>query len=47
MKDLKLGVDNISADFLDKLDEEVKSIIVKACQRAKENNRRTVMGRDV
>ncbi len=47
MKDLKIGVDNISADFLDRLDDEVKSIIIKACHRAKENSRRTVMGRDI
>ena len=44
---LSAGVDNISADFMDRLDEKVKQMIIEACQRAKENNRKTVMGRDI
>ncbi len=47
IKDLDLGVDNISADFIDRLDEKVKQLIVDATKRAKENSRRTVMGKDV
>jgi histone H3/H4 len=47
IKDLDLGVDNISADFIDRLDEKVKQLIVDATKRAKENSRKTVMGKDV
>ena len=47
IKDLELGVDNISADFIDRLDEKVKQLIVDATKRAKENSRKTVMGKDV
>ncbi|PIZ50599.1 DUF1931 domain-containing protein [Candidatus Woesearchaeota archaeon CG_4_10_14_0_2_um_filter_33_13] len=47
LKESELGLDNISADFMDRLDEKVKEIIIKAAKRAKENNRKTVMGRDV
>ena len=47
MKETGLGVENISNDFMDTLDNKVKETIVKACQRAKDNSRRTVMGRDV
>ena len=47
IKDSELGVDNISGDFIDRLDERVKDLIVSAAKRAKENNRRTVMGKDV
>ena len=38
---------NVSADFADKLDEKVKMMVKEACQRAKENSRRTVMARDL
>lgn len=38
---------NISTDFYEKLNEKVISIIKEACKRAKENNRNTVMGRDI
>ena len=41
------GITSMSEDFLDRLDEKVKETIEKACQRAKENTRKTVMGRDV
>ena len=47
LKESELGIENMSADFMDRLDERVKNIVVKAAQRAKENNRKTVMGRDV
>ncbi|MBT6774688.1 DUF1931 domain-containing protein [Candidatus Woesearchaeota archaeon] len=47
LKDSELGVDNISGDFIDRLDEKVKDLIVDAAKRAKENGRRTVMGKDV
>lgn len=41
------GINNISEDFLEKLDGEVRKIVERACVRAKENGRRTVMGKDV
>ena len=41
------GLNNISEDFVEKLDEKVKEIVEKACKRAKENGRRTAMGKDV
>ena len=41
------GIDNISGDFLDRLDEKVKQIVSDAVKRAKENGRRTVMGKDI
>jgi len=41
------GVNNISEDFIEKLDEKVKGLVERACRRAKENGRRTVMGKDV
>ncbi len=37
----------IGAGFTQELDLKVKELIVKACKRAKENGRKTVMGRDV
>lgn len=37
----------ISADFMDKLDEKVKQLILDAVKRAKDNGRRTVMGKDL
>ncbi len=40
-------MDNMSGDFLDRLDEKVKQMILDAVRRAKENGRRTVMGKDV
>ena len=47
LKESGYGIDNISADFMDKLDERVKQLILDAVRRAKENGRRTVMGKDV
>lgn len=47
LKESGLGVEQISADFVDKLDEKVKQLVLDAAKRAKENSRRTVMGRDV
>ena len=43
----QLGITSISEDFLDRLDEKVQQLVLQALQRAKENNRRTVMGRDL
>ena len=42
-----IGVDNISGDYIDRLDERVKEIVLESAKRAKENGRRTVMGRDL
>lgn len=47
MKELGLGVENISGDFMDKLDKKVKQLIIDSLKRAKENGRRTVMGKDI
>lgn len=47
LKEAGLGVDNISSDFLEKLDDEVKAMILRSVNRAKENSRRTVMARDL
>ena len=47
LKESGLGLDNLSADFMDKLDENVKQLILDAAKRAKENGRRTIMGKDV
>jgi len=38
---------NVSTDFYKRLDETVIELIKKACKRAKENNRNTVMGKDI
>ena len=47
LKESGLGVDNIAADFMVQLDEKAKQLILDAAKRAKENGRRTVMGKDV
>jgi len=47
LKDSGLGVENLSADFMETLDKKVKQLVLDAVKRAKENGRRTVMGRDV
>lgn len=47
LKESSLGVDNVAADFMVQLDEKVKQLILDAAKRAKENGRRTVMGKDV
>jgi len=38
---------NVSGEFADALNEKVKNLIEEACKRAKENNRNTVMKKDV
>lgn len=40
-------VKNMSSDFMATLDNEVETLIVFACLRAKKNGRKTVMGKDV
>lgn len=47
LKESGLGLDNLSGDFMDSLDEKVKQLILDAAKRAKENGRRTIMGKDV
>lgn len=47
LKQSGLGVENLSGDFMEKLDEKVRQLIVEAAQRAKDNGRRTIMGKDV
>ncbi len=47
MKESGLGVENISGDFMDRLDKKVKQVVLDAIKRAKENGRRTVMGKDI
>ena len=41
------GVDNVSADFGDKLNEKATELVKEACRRAKENGRKTVMAKDL
>ena len=41
------GIDNISGDFMDRLDERAKHLVLDAVKRARENGRRTVMGKDI
>ncbi|MBN2141971.1 DUF1931 domain-containing protein [Candidatus Woesearchaeota archaeon] len=38
---------SVSSDFADVLNERVNQLVTKAIWRAKENGRRTVMGRDI
>jgi len=38
---------SVAADFVTALNEKVDEIVKKAIWRAKENSRRTVMGKDV
>ena len=47
MQQSQLDITSISEDFVDRLDEKVKELILQALRRAKENQRRTVMGRDL
>lgn len=47
LKDSGLEVENISGDFISRLDGKVKLLILDAAKRARENGRRTVMGKDV
>ncbi len=41
------GDKNVSSDFYEKLDEEVKELIGKAVDRAEANGRKTVQARDL
>ena len=47
IKKNKLGIDNISGDFAEKLDQKAEQLVKEACQRAKENGRKTVMAKDL
>lgn len=38
---------NVSTDFYEKINQKVIALIQEACRRAKENNRNTVMGKDI
>jgi histone H3/H4 len=38
---------SVATDFIDSLNEKVNDLVKKAIWRAKENGRRTVMGKDV
>jgi len=41
------GINNISDEFMAQLEQKIKEVVEEACKRAKENGRRTVMGKDV
>tara|TARA_Y100000310_G_scaffold324402_1_gene386205 strand:+ start:135 stop:311 length:177 start_codon:yes stop_codon:yes gene_type:complete len=41
------GVDNVSGDYMDKLDQKVQELVLNSVKRAKENSRKTVMGKDL
>ena len=43
----KHGDFSVSSDLADKLDEKAQELLKNACERAKANNRRTVMARDL
>lgn len=38
---------NVAGDFADALEKKVTALVKDACERAKANNRRTVMGKDL
>ena len=38
---------NVAGDFAEALDKEVDKLVRKACERAKGNNRKTVMAKDL
>lgn len=38
---------NISGDFAETLDRKVTEIVLAACERARANNRRTIMAKDL
>jgi len=46
VKDL-CGEINVGGDFIDALNKHTEHVITEAIRRAKENGRRTVLGRDV
>lgn len=41
------GINNVSDEFVERLEKKVQEVIQEACRRAKENGRKTVMGKDV
>ena len=43
----KYGDFSVAADFVEKLEQKVEALIKDACERAKGNTRKTVMGRDI
>ncbi|MBD3260301.1 MAG: DUF1931 domain-containing protein [Candidatus Altiarchaeales archaeon] len=45
VKDFAQGM-NVGADFIDALDDAVKALVARAVERAKENGRSTLKGRD-
>lgn len=47
IKDMVKGKCNVSADFYNALDSEVKALVHKALSRAKANNRKTIQARDL
>ena len=47
VKNSGYGIDNVSNNFTEKLNEKVKDIIEESCRRAKENGRKTVMAKDL
>ncbi len=46
IKDVVSGL-NVSGDFAEALDAEVKNLVVKAVARAQANNRKTLMAKDL
>lgn len=47
LKESGLGIETLSGDFMEKLDLKVEQLILDAAKRAKNNGRKTIMGRDV
>ena len=47
LKESGFGINNISGDFMPTLDEKVKQLVMEAAKRAKDNGRRTIMGKDL
>lgn len=43
----QLAGNNVSSDFYDELDTEVRDILDEAAERAEENDRKTVQARDL
>ena len=46
IKEIAEGM-NVAGDFAEHLNEEVTSLIKKACERAKANKRSTIQARDI
>ncbi|MBI2112045.1 DUF1931 family protein [Candidatus Woesearchaeota archaeon] len=47
LKECGIGAEQVSKDFMDILDKKVEQLVLDAAKRAKENGRKTVMGRDL